>query len=135
MKKRKFLLAELPVLALILELLPWGVVMRFANPNGDPWIKETSYFSLLPFGYANIGPLLTAVFTCGLLVLLVFYLIKENRTMLKTCAVLSAAAAMTSFFSVFFLSYTLISGGISVCLIAETLVLLWNVKSSRTKEN
>ncbi len=129
MKKKNLYLLGLPVLALILELLPWGVVMRFANPDGDPWILKTSYFSLLPFGYANVGPLFTAVLTCGLLILLAFCLAKENRALLKTGAVISAAAMAVSFLPVSVLSYSLIGGMISLCLAAETLVLLWKVKN------
>ena len=56
MKIKKSLFVVLPLVALILELLPNGVVLNFANPDGEPWRRTYSYFSLTPFGYANFGP-------------------------------------------------------------------------------
>ena len=54
----------------VLELLPWGAVCVFAGAPGSPEgrVRETySYFDPLPFGYANLGPLMTAVLSCVLL--------------------------------------------------------------------
>lgn len=68
-KVTRILLVIFPLAALILELLPNGVVLNFANPEGEPWRHTYSYFSLTPFGYANFGPFLTAILTCVLLAL------------------------------------------------------------------
>ena len=68
MKKKWCLLFIFPLAALILELLPYGAVLRFARPDGaEPFRQTFSYFNLTPFGYANFGPFLTAVLTVGLL--------------------------------------------------------------------
>ena len=56
MKIRKLLLSFLAGIALIFELLPNGVVLRFMNPEGEPWVRTYSFFSLVPYGYANFGP-------------------------------------------------------------------------------
>ena len=72
MKKRLPLLL-FPVLALILEALPYGAVLRFARPAAAPLRELYSYFDLTPFGYANFAPLFTALGTCVLLVLLALY--------------------------------------------------------------
>ncbi len=64
---KKFIPLILAVLVLVLELLPFGVILRFANPEGEPFVEAYSYFSLTPFGYANFGPLLTAVLSVILL--------------------------------------------------------------------
>ena len=69
MKIRKLLLSFLAGIALIFELLPNGVVLRFMNPEGEPWVRTYSYFSLVPYGYANFGPLIAAVLTCVLIIL------------------------------------------------------------------
>ena len=61
--RKRMVYCILPVAALVLELLPWGAVCNFANPNGAPWRRTFSYFSLIPFGYANVGPFLTGVLT------------------------------------------------------------------------
>ena len=39
MKLKRLLLSVLPLATLILELLPSGVVLRFANPEGEPWVR------------------------------------------------------------------------------------------------
>lgn len=55
-------------IAFVLEWLPNGVQMRWAAPPGEPpHFSYCAYFSLLPFGYGNIFPLLTAVGTSVLL--------------------------------------------------------------------
>ena len=58
---KRIALWVLPLTALIFELLPSGVVLRFANPDGDPWVRTYCHFDLTPFGYANFGPLIAAV--------------------------------------------------------------------------
>ena len=72
MKKRLPLLL-FPVLALILEALPYGAVLQFGRPAAAPLRELYSYFDLTPFGYANFAPLFTALGTCVLLVLLALY--------------------------------------------------------------
>lgn len=55
--------------ALVLECLPRGVEMRWATPPGEPaHVSYCAYFSLLPVGYGNVFPLLTALATVVLLV-------------------------------------------------------------------
>jgi hypothetical protein len=61
MKKIRFSLPVCPLAAVILELLPYGVVLRFGQPDGEPIRQTFSYFSLIPYGYAAFSPLITAV--------------------------------------------------------------------------
>lgn len=79
MKIKKILLAVFSALALILELLPNGAVLRFANPEGEPWVRGYNYFSLTPFGYANFGPFITAILSCILLALVIIFIFKPSR--------------------------------------------------------
>ena len=79
MKIKKSLFVVLPIATLILDLLPKGVVLHFDNPEGEPWRRAYSYFSLTPFGYANVCPFITAILTCILLVLVVIYLFKPRN--------------------------------------------------------
>ena len=72
--KKRLLYLLLPIITLILEILPYGAVCNFANPEGKHWRRTFSYFDLIPFGYANITPLLTAAVTCIILILLLVYL-------------------------------------------------------------
>ena len=86
----------LPMAALLLELLPWGAVCCFANPDGAPRRKTFSYFSLVPFGYANVGPFLTAVLTVGVLVLLVVFLLTGKRPILLWVKILLGIGVVLS---------------------------------------
>lgn len=92
MKKKNSIFLILPVVALVLEALPWGVVLNFANPEGAPWRHTYSYFSLTPFGYATFPPLLVALLTCVLLILVSVYIVKQNKGLYNAIAVISATA-------------------------------------------
>ena len=71
--KKRLLYLILPLITLILEILPYGAVCVFASSPTDR-IKETfSYFDLIPFGYANFAPFITAIITCVVILLLVGY--------------------------------------------------------------
>lgn len=121
MKIKKSLFLILPLVALILELLPYGVVLNFANPDGEPWRKTYSYFSMMPFGYANIGPLVTAILTCVLLVLVVIYLFKPrkalNTAILNVAGFATAASIMPLMFG---FDYITVVGVIITALLAGT---------------
>lgn len=92
MKKRLPLLL-LPVLALILEALPYGAVLQFARPAAAPLRELYSYFDLTPFGYANFAPLFTALGTCVLLVLLALYAATGKRGLAAAAQIAAQIAA------------------------------------------
>lgn len=102
MKIKKSLFVALPLVALILELLPNGAVLNFANPEGEPWRRTYSYFSMTPFGYANFGPFITAILTCILLVLVIIYLFKPckglNTAIMNVAGFATAASLMPLMF-------------------------------------
>ena len=134
MKKKKLLTLILPVIALILEILPKGVRMQFAAPPGEPrFTKYTSYFDLLPMGYADFAPLFTAILTVVLLVTLIFYIVKENFKLLTAIKFISLVAALISLCPMFFNSYTVIGGFISASLFAEFVYLLI-IKPDKTEK-
>ena len=125
MKKRGLFLLILPLVTLILELLPYGAVCNFANPEGKPWRQTYSYFSLLPFGYANFAPLFTAIVTCVLLLLLAVFLLTAKRRLLRSAAGASWVAAVLSLGPlVFGISFFSIVGAlITLTLLAEAIIL------------
>ncbi len=91
---RKVVLLLLSVVIILLEILPFGAVLNFATDSGET-IRETfSYFSLVPFGYANFGPFLTSLLSSALLLLVLFYLIKGKGK--KGIVAVSALAFVTS---------------------------------------
>ncbi len=104
MNPKKILLTVFSLSALVLELLPSGVVLNFANPEGDPFCSTYAYFDLTPFGYANFGPFITAILTCVLIVLSVMYWFKLskglNTAMLNVSGIATAASLMPLMFGV-----------------------------------
>ena len=121
MKIKKCLFVVLTLVALIFEFLPNGVVLNFANPEGEPWRRTYSYFSMMPFGYANFGPLITAILTCVLLVLVVIYLFKPrkglNTAILNVAGFATAASLLPLMFG---FDYITVIGVIITALLAGT---------------
>ena len=121
MKIKKILLSVFCLTVFILELLPYGVVLNFANPEGKPWRRTYSYFSLTSFGYANFGPLITAILTCVLLVLVVVYLFKLHNGLNIAIMNVSGFATATSLLPwMFGFSYITVIGVIVSVLLAAT---------------
>ena len=109
---------------LVLEILPYGAVCNFANPDGEPFRETYSYFSLTPYGYANFSPLITGILTCALL-LIVLITIVFKKEIGKKAAGFAAVTALISLCPMLYgISYYSIVGAmISFCLIAATVVI------------
>ena len=121
MKIKKSLFVVLPLVALVLELLPNGVVLNFANPEGEPWRRTYSYFSLTPYGYANFGPFITAILTCVLLVLVAIYLFKPRKGLNTAILNVSGFATVASLMPLMFgFDYITVIGVIITALLAGT---------------
>ncbi len=120
--KRRFQIGTVVtlLLALLLQLLPWGVRMVFAAGPETRIVQYCTYFSLLPFGYGNIFPFLTAFLTCMILILLLIpFLRGKAMPRLQMIAFfLTAAAAVLAALSVFLWGHvTLVGAGILAMLI------------------
>lgn len=122
-KKLRYLI--FPAAALILELLPYGAVCNFANPEGEAWRSTYSYFDLLPFGYANFAPFLTAVTSCVLTVLLAVYAVSGGDRLLKAARWLMCVAVLLSLCPLLLglRYYSIVGGLISAALLAGLLML------------
>ncbi len=84
----KLIILLILVMVFILEILPNGAILNFSD--GTNIIKRTySYFSLMPFGYANFGPLITGVATIILMLLIVFAIFKEHEKLFNSIKVVS----------------------------------------------
>ena len=121
--KKKIITLALLLSALILEIPPYGAVCNFANPEGESWRKTYSYFSMIPYGYANFGPFITALFTCVLLVILVLsLLLKKNWS--KSISIISAIATLTSLAPLMFgfSNFSLVGAMISACILATFVI-------------
>lgn len=123
MKRCNWLRILLPAVTVFLELLPFGAVLNFANPDGEAFRKTFSYFDLTPFGYANFAPLITAFFTCIILVLSLIVSLKERQILTKIVAVFSLIAFFASLAPLLYgiSSFSVVGAMISVLLLSNSL--------------
>ena len=94
--KKKLTILFTTLVALVLEILPYGAVLNFANPEGESWRRTFSYFDLTPFGYANFSPFIVALLTCALLVLTIVSMLTQ-KTLRKPIIAVSVIATVLSF--------------------------------------
>ncbi len=125
MKKKSLFALFFALIALILEMTPWGAVLRFGNPDGDPFRKTYSYFSLVPYGYAQFFPLLTAVLTVLLVLFLLFSLVKKSEKLENTAFYLSFGSAILSLLPLLkgIENFSLTGAGISLSLVLCAVLL------------
>ncbi len=123
--QRRLLYLILPVIILIMEILPYGAVCNFATGPDEIIRKTFSYFDLVPFGYANFAPLLTAILTCVTLILLVIYLFTGKHPMLTFVKTVLCVAVILSFCPLLYgiSYYSLVGILITVSLIAELILI------------
>ncbi len=127
---KKVLALSAALLALALEIMPYGAVCNFATPPGEPPLRLTySYFSLIPFGYANFAPFIVAILTCALTVLLFVYFFIGPRVRIPVLIV-SAVAALLSLAPLLLgvSYYSLVGLMITICLIIATVLVLLDKK-------
>ena len=117
--KKKMITLALLLSALVLEILPYGAVCNFGNPEGEPWRVTYSYFSMIPYGYGDFGPLITAILTCIMLVILVLSLLLK-KDWSKSISIISAIATLTSLAPLMFgiSNFSLVGAMISTCILA-----------------
>jgi hypothetical protein len=129
--KKRILYLLLPIITLILEILPYGAVCNFAMGPGQSQRKLFSYFDLVPFGYANFAPLLTALSTCAIFLLLVLYCFIGKKGLLHTVKIILCISTVVSCGPLLFgLRYfSLVGALISFSLVAELLLLQFTDKS------
>ncbi len=129
MKIKRILSICLPLAALVLEILPESAVLYFGNPDGEPFRETYSYFSLVPFGYADFGPFITAILTCLLLLLAVIACFKYSRglniAIMNVSGFAAAAALLPLMFGVRYMTpvgfiiVLLLAGTFGCCFIKE----------------
>ena len=120
---KKISLVVLPVLTIVLEALPLGAVCIFASSPTER-VKETfSYFSLIPFGYANFAPLITATLTIVILLLSLISL--KKNSVFNAVFVLSVIAAIISLLPLLYglNYYSLVGAFITIALVTESFLV------------
>ena len=93
--KKKLIMLCTTLIALVLEILPYGAICNFANPEGELWRRTYSYFDLTPFGYANFAPFIVALLTCVLIILIVVSLVSKKEMKASILAVSAIATVLS----------------------------------------
>lgn len=89
--------------AIVLELQPNGVIMRWWTPPGVETIPDYySYFDMLPFGYANFSPFITALLTVAATIFTVIIMFLGKRfykpqNVLFVCIIVTVAVSVCPF--------------------------------------
>ena len=115
-RKQPIIIFAVLIVILVLELLPYGAVLHFGNPEGEPFRETFSYFDLIPYGYANFGPFITAILTCVLLVMTIINLFADNGKNKSTIKIVSFVTLIISLAPLLVNCYSVVGGIISVLL-------------------
>ena len=136
--KKRILYLILPIITLMLEILPYGAVCNFMKPpsevNPDAPVGHFrelySYFDLTPFGYANFAPLLTAILTCVILVMLSIYLFAGKQGIASATKVLVGIGVLLSLCPLLYgiNFFSVVGALITVSLIAEFILMQFAMK-------
>lgn len=135
MKKSRIIFLILCVCSLVLEAVPYGAVCRFATPE-ETFIETFSYFSLVPYGYANFGPFITAVLTCLLTVFAVVLFTSAGRKIIGATRIVSIISIVSSLLPLMFGLdyYNFVSLSISLLMIAQFIVIMIISKRKGSKD-
>lgn len=121
--KKKLILLCTALVALVLEILPYGAVCIFALSPEERIRKTFSYFDPIPFGYANFAPFIVGLLTCVLIILIILALILKKELKVPIIVV-SAVATILSIVPLFYgISYFSVVGiFITLSLLTTTIV-------------
>lgn len=125
MKKSPIVFLVFNVCSLVLEALPYGAVCNFASPE-ETITKTYSYFSLVPYGYANFGPFITAMLTCILFVSAILLFTPVAKKTVKASTIICAAALVTSLMPLMFglTCYNYVSLAVSLLILVQLIVII-----------
>lgn len=85
--------------AIVLEALPDAAVLVFGTESGS--VREGySYFDTLPFGYADVWPLLTVILTCAAAAVSLAAVFCRVKGLVYLWVCLAGAAVFTSFLAI-----------------------------------
>lgn len=116
-RKQPIIVFSVLIAILVLELLPYGAVLNFANAEGEALRSTYSYFDLTPYGYANFGPFITAILTCILLVTSFVNLLVDSRKLRASIRIVSVVALLISLAPLLINCYSVWGGAISLLLL------------------
>lgn len=125
-RKRSIIVFAVLIVILVLELLPYGIVLEFAHISPDLSIsyyeQHFSYFDLIVYGYGNVGALFTAILTCVLLVISIINLLVDNDKIKTTIKIVALIALVASLAPLIVNCYSVLGGAISMLLLSVFII-------------
>ena len=121
-RKQPIVIFAILIVIFVLELLPYGAVLHFGNPGGEPLRETFSYFDMTPYGYANFGPFITAILTCVLLVISIINLLVDNDKIKTTIKIVALIALAASLAPLIVNCYSVLGGAISMLLLSVFII-------------
>ncbi len=121
-RKQPIFIFAILIVILVLELMPYGAVLHFGNPEGEPLRETFSYFDMTPYGYANFGPFITAILTCVLLVISIINLLVDNDKIKTTIKIVALIALVASLAPLIVNCYSVLGGAISILLLSVFII-------------
>lgn len=122
MKKLTYLI--LPIITIIFEALPFGVICNVPAVEGEAYNNKFSYFSSMPINYGNFAPFMTAILTCIFILLLLIYCFTNKKQLLNIAKYLVCASAGFALGALFGgIKITSIGIIITVTLILEAILI------------
>lgn len=118
--KRKLFSIACMVLSIILMALPYGIPMVFAPGPEERVTQYYSYFSMMPFGYGNWSPILTAFLSVVILILLLIGFKKELKQAVIICLCLIFFITLASW--ILFQTFSFL--GLAIFLLHVSVLLL-----------
>ena len=86
---------------LLVERMPKGVVMHFMGDGAEPITEYFSYFDSIPFGYGHFFPMVTALLTVIIALLLGGYRILHKKGLQSAAEALTYTSLCTAFTALF----------------------------------
>ena len=125
-RKQSIIVFAVLIVILVLELLPYGIVLEFAHISPDLSIsyyeQHFSYFDLIVYGYGNVGALFTAILTCVLLVISIINLLVDNDKIKTTIKIVALIALVASLAPLIVNCYSVLGGAISILLLSVFII-------------
>jgi len=85
------------IISVVLMATPYGIAMKFALGPNERVIKYYSYFNMMPLGYGNWLPMITAILSIAVLMILLISLKKgKGEKPALVCLVICVIASILS---------------------------------------
>ncbi len=124
----------LSVIVIFVELLPNGVVLIFATSPTERVREVYSYFSLIPFGYGNIFPIITAILSIIILIISIIYFIYENNYIIKIIFFTLIVSFIISILTIVQgINYLTFNGIVILILLFIQIMCNWKIDKGFTK--